>query len=992
MDFDLGNDGIGLNMADKESGGLPPALTKSIGQMFLVGFSEHTVTPQIRELITKYQIGSIILSVKNLKGAESTRSLILELQKIAYDAGHEQPLMITIDQENGMLNNLHDEAYLSQFPGPMSVVASKDPSMAREVAYATGKELKALGINWILGPVMDVLTNSNNRLLGVRTMGDDPKEVTQFSQAYIEGYRAAGVNTCGKHFPGYGNATVDSILGLPIVPESIEQLETGSLIPFRQSVKDGVDSIMVGGCALPKIAMNEMHACLSERVVRELLREDMGYDGVILSECLEMDALYENVGVRQGAVMAAVAGCDIIMVCSSYRLQQEAISGIFGAVQNGIIEEDAIIKATERISLMKRRNLSWEEALNPQPLSLIKQLKTQHLALSRKSYENSITLLRDHAKNIPLTNCIDPDSDILLLTPLVTPIISTKHSPELDHLLLGETVFQEFGKSLGRLHTGKILHASYTANGLMSLHDGLIERAKAVIVVTTDANRNMYQVGFTKHVSVICNQHSKPVVVIAASSPYDFALDRAIGTYICSYEFTFNALDTTAKILFGLLPAKGDFPGSGFYQRSQNNYFRSGQNGNRSVKNKWLVEKWNPDRDLKRLKILWEACFPDRKFRQGIGAFIMLCPPQKRHYGSDNENKDNNSNDEQQITQTHFVVRNSSTNNLYGFCATWIYEQIGVGCIAMIFVDPSRRGLSIGRSLHDRAIKHLTQDKRVKHLQIGSSVPSFFPGIPIDNEDPSSGIQNLQWFKQAGWNIDITGAQKIIEISNIANRENQHQQQQKVYGEKFSRDTTNSDDSDNKRGYYNIKDKEGNEINHKSTMILTELQDWIPSKKLISELEMIGIKFDICHPQDYRMDQVTSLIQRYYSQDEGLPGLYQKAKDSAKIIVALDPVKKTVVGSIILFTRNSEFASCMPWILEFEDARVGGLCGLATDPMYKDLTNIFTLGLIGCGVRQFKLQGFDRCVIDGVNERQSSIYADNGFRTWRRYLRITNPK
>ncbi|KAA8917091.1 hypothetical protein TRICI_000763 [Trichomonascus ciferrii] len=938
MEFELDSEGLPL------LGGSSGSISKDIGQMFLVGFSGNYVTPQMRELITKYHVGSVILSVKNLKNAETTRSLILELQKIAYEAGHEYPLLIAIDQENGMLNNLHDETYLSQFPGPMSMVATKSPSMAKEAAEATGRELKALGINWMLGPVLDVLTNSTNRLLGVRTMGDDPKEVTQFGLALMEGFRAAGMNTCGKHFPGYGNATVDSILGLPVVPESIEQLETGPLIPYRQAVKGHIDAIMVGGCALPKISMNEMHACLSERVVHDLLREDMHFDGVILSECLEMDALYENVGVRQGAVMAAVAGCDIIMVCSSYRLQKEALSGIFGAVQNGIIEEDAVRKAAERVAFMKRQYLNWNEALNPKPLSWLKELKLQHLPLSQKSYEHSITLVRDHAKHIPLTNCVEPDADILLLTPLVTPIISTKHSPELDHLLLGETVFQEFGKSLGKLHTGKILHASYTANGLMSLHDGLIERAKAVIVVTTDANRNMYQVGFTKHVSVICNQHSKPVIVLAASSPYDFALDRAIGTYLCSYEFTFDALDTTAKVLFGLLPAKGKFPGSGFYQRSSKNQL--GANGNANSRNKWLVEKWNPDRDLKRLKTLWEACFPDRRLRQGLGAFLMLCPPQ--------------TNEDKTPVQTHFVVRNSSTNNLYGFCATWIYESINVGCIAMLFVDPSRRGMSIGRSLHDRAIKHLTQDSRVKHLQIGSAVPSFFPGIPIETHDTAP-LQSLQWFKQAGWNIDVAAAQRLVH---------------------------NQDPSD--RGYHT--DNNGNGMSVRYAMILTDLQSWMPSKKLISELEMIGIKFDICQPHDTRMDQVLGLVHRFHAREEGLPELYNKAKQSAKIIVALDPVKKAVVGSIILFTRNSEFASYMPWILEFEDARVGGLCGLATDPMYKDLTNIFTLGLVGCGVRQFKLQGFERCVIDGANHRQSAIYADNGFNPWRKYLRITNPK
>lgn len=920
----------------------PPVLNKlakSIGQMFMVGFSGYEVNPQIRELITKYNVGSIILSVKNLKDAASTRELILELQKIAHEAGHEYPLLIAIDQENGMLNNLHDEEYLSQFPGPMAIVATKSLSLAKDVAHATGIEIKSLGINWLLGPILDVLTNSTNRLLGVRTMGDDAQEVTQYGLAFLQGYNQAGINTCGKHFPGYGNATVDSMLGLPIVPESIEQLETASLIPFRQTIKAGIDSIMVGGCALPKIAMNEMHACLSERVVRELLREDMGFDGVVLSECLEMAALYENVGVRQGAVMAAVADCDIILVCSSYRLQKQAISGIFGAVQGGILEEDAIYVASERVARMKRKHLSWSEALNPKPLSYLKELKAAHLPLSRTAYEHSITLLRDHARYIPLSKSVEPDGDIVLLTPLVTPIISTKYDAQSEHLLLGEVVFQEFGRSLAKLHSGKVLHASYTANGLMSMHDSLIERAKAVIVVTADANRNMYQVGFSKHVSVICSQQRKPLVAIAASSPYDLALDSTIGTYLCLYEFTYEALNTTAKVLFGLLPARGNFPGSGLYQQSRASVAVNNGVTARSTRNKWLVEKWSFERDVKRLRTLWESCFPDRRLGPGLGAFQMLKPP--------NEGAD---------SQTHFIVRNSSTNNLYGFCATWVYEEQNIGSIVMIFVEPSRRGMAIGRSLHDRAMKYLIKERKVQSVHIGSCFPSYFLGIPSHNHKLMA-----HWFEQAGWTINTTQCQALM-----------------------------TQDPTVRNSLVEAED-ESRDMHARSTMLLRSLQEWAPSKKLISELEMVGIKFDICQTKE-RLAEISNVIKQYYSNYEGLLQLYQEAwrVGDAKIIAALDPVKRVVVGSIILFTRGSTIAGYLPWILEFEDARVGGLCAVITDPVYKDLTEVFTLGLVGCGVRQFKLQGFERCVLDGADDRQARSYADNGFEVWRRYVHVEN--
>lgn len=964
----------------------PPELTplvRATGQMFMVGFAGQEVTPQVRELIAKYHVGSVILSVKNLADAASTRRLILELQTIAHEAGHEHPLLISIDQENGMLNNLHDENYLTQFPGAMAMVATKNVKMARDVARASGAELKSLGINWIFGPVLDVLTNSTNRLLGVRTMGDDPQEVTKYGLAYIDGYNAGGLVSCGKHFPGYGNATVDSILGLPIVPESIEQLETASLIPFRQAVKHGIDAIMVGGCALPKIAVTEMHACLSEKVVNDLLRDDMGFDGVILSECLEMDALYENVGVRQGTVMAALAGCDMILVCSSHRLQREAISGIFGAVQSGIIDEDTIYQAAKRVFALKKKRLSWDEALNPKTLDYMKQLTVQHQLLSKTAYEHSVTLLRDHAKYIPLSQSVEPDGDIALLTPLVTPIITTKHDSSTNHLLLGETVFQEFGRSIAKLYSGKVLHASYTANGLMSMHDNIIERAQAVIVVTTDANRNMYQVGFSKHVSMICQQQRKPMIAVAASSPYDLALDRAIGTYLCLYEFTSEALDTAAKVLFGILPAKGIFPGTGLYQQRKDQSEKiKNKNKIKNNKNKWLVEIWQPDRDLKRLRTLWENCFPDRRVGPGLGMFSMLRngPNSPDLIGS----KD----------QVHFIVRNSSTNNLFGFCATWVYEEQGVGCICVICVDPSRRGMSIGTSLHDRAMKYF-QEKGVHTVRIGSTIPSLFPGIPLNSQ-----LSFGQWFQQMGWNIDTKQVRAIAnkvysqdgidETSIFASPEDSDKLDPEDPADTPEVVRLASDSPISRRG--SMANREDYDCKAITTLLVNPLQEWVPPKKLISELEMIGIKFDICLHDD-RMDEVRALLGKFYKNANGLAELYEAAHagGDAKIIIALDPVKNAVVGSLILFTRGSNIAGCMPWLLEFGDARVGGLCGLVIDPMYKDLTRVFTLGLVGCGVRQFKLQGFERCLIDGVTDYQASIYIENGFDVWRRYFQVSNP-
>lgn len=854
--------------------------------------------------------------------------------------------MIAIDQENGMLNNLYDKTYLTQFPGNMAIVATQSKETAKQVAEATGKELKALGVNWVLGPVVDVLSNSATRLLGVRTMGDDPEEVSEYAISFIEGYKAAGVATCGKHFPGYGNATVDSMLGLPIVPDSIEQLETASLIPFRKIIAKNVDSVMVGGCALPKVTKNEMHACLSEQVVQGMLRNSLNHDGVVVSECLEMKPLYENVGVRQGTVMAAMAGCDVIIVCSSYRLQMEAISGIFGAVRDEIISEKDVRRAAERVFQMKRaNNLSWKEALNPPPLHDLLELKKSHSLLATTAYQQSITVQRDDAKYLPLSESVEPDGDILLLTPLVSPIVNAEGSGNPS-----EDVFKGFGRALAKIHDGKILHTSYTANGFIPEHDKLLDRAKAVIVVTTDANRNTYQVGFTRYVGQICNQQRKPIIVVAASSPYDLALDRGVGTYLCIYEFTQESLAATADVLFGRRKAVGIFPGSGLYQ----NRITDRRQGFLS-RRRWLVEKWVCKRDFNRLKVLWESCFPDRRFGMQFDVFAKLF-----------------SDELADVPQTHFIVRNSSTNDLYGFCATWVHPEQGVGCIMMLFVAPSRRGMAIGQSLHERAMNYLVHDRQVATVRLGSRVPSFFEGIPIQktvsltesssstsSSNSSASIDLIEWFRHAGWNI-VSGR----------------------------RNTSASTPPPM----------------HIHTMRIAELQHWTSPKKFNQIIRAAKLEFLKCDETRGHASALMEIVQRRCTERReraGLVELYRKAflpESKAVVLVAVDRSgsgqgqAKPVVGGIVLFPRDAfSGVPYMPWIMEFDDARVGGLCGLVTSPSATVNQSVVKQGLALFGLITCKAKtDFERCAISGVEgDEEAELMKECGFVGWRTCLEVS---
>lgn len=250
-----------------------------------------------------------------------------ELQTIAHQAGHPYPLLITVDQENGGVNSIFDEDYICQFPSAMGVAATGSLDLAYQVAKATAREISAVGVNIILGPVLDVLTNARFQPIGVRSSGDDPQEVSQYSIAAIKGYKDAGLATCGKHFPTYGNLDFrGSSLDIPIITQTLEELGLSALVPYRNAIATGkLDAVFVGGVAIASANMNVSHACLSDQVVDELLRQELGFDGVAISECLEMEALYQEIGVKGGTVMAVEAGCDLILLCKDFNVSKHAV-------------------------------------------------------------------------------------------------------------------------------------------------------------------------------------------------------------------------------------------------------------------------------------------------------------------------------------------------------------------------------------------------------------------------------------------------------------------------------------------------------------------------------------------------------------------------------------------------------------------------------------------------------------------------------------------
>ncbi|CAH0052838.1 unnamed protein product [Clonostachys solani] len=902
----------------------------AIGQTLLMGWDGTEVTSEIRTLIEDHHLGSIILTAKNLESAQQTSRLVQELQTIAKNAGHPYPLLIALDQENGGVNSLFDQDLVCQFPSAMGIAATGRAELAYEVTKATATEISACGVNLMLGPVLDVLNNARYQPLGVRATGDDPQEVSQYGLAALSGIRDAGMASCGKHFPSYGNLDfLGSNLDVPIITQTLEELSLSALVPFRNAIASGkLDAMFVGGCGISNPSMNVSHACLSDQVVDDLLRTELGFDGVAISECLEMEALSHDLGVQNGVVRAVQAGCDLVLLCRAYDVQLEAIKGLKLGIEDGIISMARLMKSVKRVLKLKARCTSWSKALQPPGTSLLSQLHPSHLALSRRAYDDSITVIRDKEKLLPLSSSMHPGEELLLLTPLVKPLpasqltksltgsrpngqslVPTVHDSwnhsERDRgsILSGEGVFREFGKELARARNEKLLHTSYTANGVRPVHENLINRASCIIIITADATRNMYQAGFTKHVDMMCSMlrsrgQKKQLIVVAVSSPYDFAMDTSIGTYICTFDFTETAMNALVRALVGETTPSGTLPGT---LRKSKKVLKPRQH--------WLVEEYDRNRDAAGLgdllRAVNRASTPDLQFLRTTSA---------SSFELSNPN----------VKEAHFVVRNSSTHALYGFVATYFVS--GVGILGALIVDPSKRNVSIGRSLHRRALRTLKQQQGLKMLQAGTSYPGVFLGVPVD-----VGSHNTrEWLANKGWDTQ------------------------------FPRRLTN--------------------------MIIPDLSSWTAPEGLLQSIQRANITFDLIHGLE-NADSVLNHVGSH-SNPEVLE-LYRTALSETKfcgIVRAKEP-SGNLLGTIIISRQRSPLVASIPPLMSHTED-IGGI--LAPVVPIGPLSTLTFQGLALMGIRQNKSHKALKTVLSWAVDDEYEPLLAMGFEILQAFEEITN--
>jgi beta-N-acetylhexosaminidase len=515
-------------------------LRQKIGQMVMVGFNGKEPSLDVEELLRSSQVGGIIYFRRNLQEPSQVRRMSQRLQQMAAENGG-IPLLISIDQEGGMVARIEEGVAL--MPGNMSIGATRDVQAAYEAAKWSAGDLLALGINMNFAPCVDVNNNAGNPVIGVRSFAEDAELTGDMGASAVAGYQEAGVAATAKHFPGHGDTANDSHTDLPLIPHDRERLERLELVPFRKAIAAGVDAIMTAHVLFPALEAERLPATLSKNVITGLLRGDLGYEGVIVTDCLEMNAIASYYGVAEGAVLAIEAGADMVLVSHTIEHQVQVLGALVEAVQSGRISEERIDASVARILALKdRRAAGREEALLPAEEQMERQERANRWA--EQCFSRSITLVKDNGV-LPLSK----DKQVLVVWPEV------RVGTEVDEIIpQTETLGYWLERQAYTIHEKRI-GVQPSSEEL----DNVLQAAKyceQIVVVTYNADVSLGQTELVRKLA----ETGKSLIVAAVRNPFDLNAFPQVNAYVACYENRPLAMKALARIITGEAEPTGKLP------------------------------------------------------------------------------------------------------------------------------------------------------------------------------------------------------------------------------------------------------------------------------------------------------------------------------------------------------------------------------------------------------------------------------------------------
>ncbi len=517
------------------------SLRERVGQMIVVATSSEFMNPsserygELQKQITETKVGGIIVSWGSVNEIAAQTN---EFQRLA-----KTPLLIASDMERGLRMRSRNG---TPFTTAMGVAASGDTNAAYNEGKIIAQEMRAIGVNWLYAPVADLNNNADNPVINIRSFGEDPKRVGEFIAAFTRGVRDGGALSTAKHFPGHGDTATDSHIGLPTINADRARLDAVELAPFRAAIGAGVDSIMVAHIALPRVAGDELPATLSPKLTGDLLRRELKYQGIIVTDALGMGAITKGFPNGAAAVQAIKAGADVALMPPDPR---QAVDAIEAAVKSGELTEARINESVRRLLSAKYRlGLTKQRFVD---LAAVNRLieRPENVQEANRIAEMSITLLRNHGDMLPLDRA--RASRTLFL------VIAAD-----DDLEEGRTFIPQVQQRVGQAKIIRLDPRSTADDYRIAMDE--VAKAESIIIapfVKRAASKGTValpeaQANFVRRLIAL----EKPVAVIAFGSPYLIRQFPNAPVYVVTYAIEEVAQLAAVRALFGETAITGRLP------------------------------------------------------------------------------------------------------------------------------------------------------------------------------------------------------------------------------------------------------------------------------------------------------------------------------------------------------------------------------------------------------------------------------------------------
>lgn len=535
-------------------------LAKKAGQVCSPIFQASSVPDYLREFVCEYGIGFVRYcpnasydNQSKLVGQpnptltpETNAALLNELQSLSLKHGSGLPLVVGVDQEGGTRNDLNRYGALV-FGSHMSFGCADDPALTEEAAFLTGRQMRSIGINLVQAPITDVFSFAGRATMKAATFGEDPVLVTRHALAMMRGYHRAGLAVMIKHFPGYGATAVDAHKGMAEVVKSLEELEAHDNMPIRELLAAGADAVMTGHVIVGAMDPTRVPATVSRPIIHGYLRERLGFEGVVETDALRMNAIQEKYGTAKASVLALQAGCDVLLLRGDANHFLDGYRAVYDAVKSGELPEATLDAALMRIHRLRQRIGLYHNALAPVQGASTAFVSAEARHCAQAVADRSAVVLRDKAKRLPLR--LKPDVRVAVVSPKPQKLDGANDPVQSEDMLI-QAVRENFPGAEG------LLTELVPTDANLADAQALCARADLVIVGSINAINFARQPELVRTCLASCGQ----VIVVAMESPYDLGKYPEADTCICTLGASRDAMRSAVRIITGELRPSGKLP------------------------------------------------------------------------------------------------------------------------------------------------------------------------------------------------------------------------------------------------------------------------------------------------------------------------------------------------------------------------------------------------------------------------------------------------